>query len=105
MYKTFDSIPIACLLFIRVNSDSLGGIKWHHMYEQVVIEGFSRCLDFEMTNIQKNDGTDFTWIKAPSPDEAKRIKSSKIVFFNELMDVSFASKEKSRKMTRQGKMP
>ena len=75
------------------------------MYEQVVIEGFSRCLDFEMTNIQKNDGTDFTWIKAPSPDEAKRIKSSKIVFFNELMDVSFASKEKSRKMTRQGKMP
>ena len=44
------------------------------MYEQVVIEGFAKCLDFKITNIQKNDGVDFAWITAPSPDEAKRIK-------------------------------
>ena len=31
--KTFDSIAIASLLSIRVNSISLKGIKWHHMYE------------------------------------------------------------------------
>ena len=92
--KTFDSIAIASLLSVRVNSNNLKGIKWHHMFEQIVLDGFARGLDFEVTNVQKNNEADFAWIKTLSPDEAKRIKSSKIAFSNELMDVSFASKEK-----------
>lgn len=94
MCKFFYSIAIANLISIRVESSSLKGTKWHYMYEQIVIDEFARGFDFELTNIPKNDGLDFAWIKAPSPDEAKRIKSSKIVFSNEFTDVSFASRKK-----------
>ena len=64
------------------------------MYEEVVSDSFWRCLDFEITNIQKNEGADFAWIKAPWPDEAKRIRLHKISFSNELMDAKIASKER-----------
>ena len=94
MCKFFYSIAIASLISIRVESSSLKGTKWDYMYEQIVIDGFARGFDFELTNIPKNNGLDFAWIKAPSPDEAKRIKSSKIVFSNEFTDVSFASRKK-----------
>ena len=92
--KSFDSIAIASLLSIRVNSEQLKGKKWYNMYEEVVTDSFERCHDFEITNIQKNEGADFAWIKAPSPDEAKRIRLLKISFSNELMDAKFASKER-----------
>ena len=34
------------------------------------------------------------WIKAPSPEEAKRFKEHKLSFFNEIVDVNFASNNK-----------
>jgi len=59
VYKTFDSIAIASLLSIRVNNINLKGIKWYNMFEEVIMDGFTRGLDFEVTNIQKNDEADF----------------------------------------------
>jgi hypothetical protein len=44
--------------------------------------------------VQKNDEVEFAWIKTPSPEQAKRIKASKISFFNEILEVNFASSEK-----------
>jgi hypothetical protein len=44
--------------------------------------------------VQKSADAKFAWIKAPSPDEAKRIKALKLSFFNEIVDVNFASNEK-----------
>ena len=44
--------------------------------------------------MQKSADAEFAWIKAPSPEEAKRIKALKLSFFNEIVDVNFASNEK-----------
>ena len=65
------------------------------MFEEIVGDGFRRGLDFEITNVQKSVDAEFTWIKAPSPEEAKRFKAHKLSFFNEIVDVSFVSNEKT----------
>ena len=46
--------------------------------------------------MQKNDSAEFAWIKTLSPDQGK-IKTYKISFFNEIMEVNFASTEKLSK--------
>lgn len=58
------------------------------------MDGFARGQDFEVTNIEKNDEAYFSWIKAPSPNEAEWVKSCITAFSNELMDASLANKEK-----------
>ena len=44
--------------------------------------------------MQKSANAKFAWIQAPSPEEAKRIKALKLSFFNEIIDINFASNEK-----------
>ena len=44
--------------------------------------------------MQKNEDAEFAWVKTPSPEQAKKIKTFKISFFNEIMEVNFASLEK-----------
>lgn len=61
------------------------------MHEEIVQDSFKRGYEFEITNVQKNDNAEFAWIKTPSPDQAKKIKTFKISFFNEIMEVNFAS--------------
>jgi gluconate kinase len=64
------------------------------LHEEIVKDSFKRGYKFEIINVQKNEEAEFAWIKTPSPEQAKKIKASKISFFNEIMDVNFASLEK-----------
>jgi hypothetical protein len=68
--------------------------KWFQLHEEIVKDSFKRGYEFKITNVQKNDSAEFAWIKTPSPDQAKKIKTYKISFFNEIMEVNFASTEK-----------
>ena len=64
------------------------------MFEEIVGDEFRRGLDFEITNVQNPADAEFAWIKAHSLEEAKRFKAHKLPFFNEMVDVNFASNEK-----------
>jgi hypothetical protein len=60
----------------------------------MVKDSFNRGFEYEITNVQKNDEVEFAWIKTLSPEQAKRIKASKFLFFNKILEVNFASSEK-----------
>lgn len=92
--KSFDTIAIASMLSVKVTTPSIKGKEWYDLFVEIVGDGFRRGLDFEITNVQKSADAEFAWIKAPSPEEAKRIKALKLSFFNEIVDVNFASNEK-----------
>ena len=94
VFKSFDSIAIASLLSIKITSPTLKGKKWFDLHEEIVRDGFKRGYEFEVTNVQKNDDAEFAWIKTPSPEQAKRIKTYKISFWNEISEVNFASTDK-----------
>ena len=93
-FKSFDSIAIASLLSVKISSPTLKNRKWFQLHEEIVKDGFKRGYEFEVTNVQKNDSAEFVWIKTPSPDQAKKVKTFKVSFFNEIMEVHFASMEK-----------
>ena len=93
--KSFDTIAIASMFSVKVTTQSIKGKEWYDLFEEIVGDGFRRGLDFEITNVQKSADAEFAWIKAPSPEEAKRIKALKISFFNEIVDINFVSNEKT----------
>jgi hypothetical protein len=92
--KSFDSIAIASLLSVKITSPTLRNRKWFQLHEEIVNDGFKRGYELEVTNVQKNDSAEFVWIKTPFPDQAKKLKILKILFFNEIMEVHFASMDK-----------
>ena len=51
--KSFDSIAIANMLSVKITSQSLVGKTWYHLYEDIVVDGFLRCHEFKITNVQK----------------------------------------------------
>ena len=90
-FKSFDSIAIASLLSVKLTSPTLKGKKWFQLHEEIVKDGFKRGYEFEITNVQNNKDAEFAWIKTPSPEQAKKIKTYKISFWNEITKVNFAS--------------
>ena len=94
VFKSFDSMAIASLLSVKISSPTLKDKKWFQLHEEIVNDSFKRGYEFKVTNVQKYDNAEFAWIKTPSPDQAKKIKTYKISFFNEIMEVNFASTEK-----------
>jgi len=97
VFKSFNSIAIASLLSVKINDPSLRGKKWFQLHEEIVKDSFKRGYEFQITNIQKNDNAEFVWIKIPSLDQTKKIKTYKISFLNEIMEVNFASMVKLSK--------
>ena len=94
VFKSFDSIAIASLLSVKIFNPTLKGKKWFELHEEIVKDSFKREYEFEITNVQKNEDAEFAWVKTPSPEQTKKIKTFKISFFNEIMEVNFASLEK-----------
>ena len=93
-FKSFDSIVIASLLSVKISSPILVGKKWFELHDEIVRDSFKRGYEFEIINVQKNDKAEFTWIKTPSPNKAKKVKKFEISLLNEILEVNFASTEK-----------
>jgi len=85
------TLAIVSLFSVKINGPSLRGKKWFQLHEKILKDSFKRGYEFEVTNVQKNDNTEFAWIKTPSLDQAKKIKTYKILFLNKIMEVNFAS--------------
>ena len=92
--KSFHTIAIASMFSVKITTPSIKGKEWYDLFEEIVGDGFCRGLHFEITNVQTSVDAEFAWIKAPSPEEAKRFKAHKLLFFNEIVDVNFVSNEK-----------
>ena len=97
VFKSFDSIAIANLLLVKISSPTPKNKKWFQLHEEIVKDSFKRGYEFEITNVQKNDSAEFAWTKTPSPNQAMKIKTFKISFFNEITEVNFASTKKLAK--------
>ena len=75
-------------------SEKLKNKEWYSVFEDIVIEGFKRGHDFEITNVQKKRDFDFAWLVAPSPEQAKKINTYKIALDNEILDAKFTMRKK-----------
>ena len=75
-------------------SEKLKDKEWYNIFEDIVIEGFKRGHEYEVTNVQKKKDFDFAWVVAPSPEQAKKINTYKIALNNEILDAKFIVREK-----------
>jgi hypothetical protein len=57
--KSFDTIAIASMLFVKITILSIKDKEWYDLFEKIVGDGFRRGLDFEITNVQKSVDAEF----------------------------------------------
>ena len=69
--KTYDSLALNNLLYVKITSEQLEMKEWFVMYETIVKESFKNGVEFEITNIQKKKENTFAWIVASSPEQAR----------------------------------
>ena len=92
--KTYDALALNNLLSVKIMSEKLKEKEWYNVFEDIVIEGFKRGHEFEVTNVQKKKDFDFAWVVAPSPEQAKKINTYKIALDNGILDAKFTIREK-----------
>ena len=92
--KTYDALAFNNLLSIKIMSEKLKDKEWYNVFEDIVNEGFKRGHEYEVTSVQKKKDFDFTWVVAPSPEQAKKINTYKIALDNEILDAKFTMREK-----------
>ena len=92
--KTYDALALNNLLSVKIMSEKLKEKEWYNVFEDIVIEGFKRGHEYEVTNVQKKKDFDFAWVVAPSPEQAKKINIDKIALDNEILDAKFTIREK-----------
>ena len=78
-------------------SEKLKDKEWYYVFEDIVIKGFKRGHEYEVTNVQKKRDFDFAWVVAPSPEQTKKINTYKIALDNEILDAKFTMREKLTK--------
>ena len=57
--KTYDALTLNNLLSIKIMSEKLKEKEWYNVFEDIVIEGFKRGHEYEVTNVQKKKDFDF----------------------------------------------
>ena len=63
--KTYDALALNNLLSVKIMSEKLKEKEWYNIFEDIVIEGFKRGHEYEVTNVQKKEDFDFAWVVAP----------------------------------------
>ena len=57
--KTYDALALNNLLSVKIMSAKLKEKEWYNVFEDIVIEGFKRGHEYEVTNVQKKKDFDF----------------------------------------------
>ena len=86
--KSYDTIASSEMLSIKVTSDTLKNESWFTVYEEVIMEGFKRKHNFEITHVRKIEDQNYAWIVATSPEQVTNIRRNKITFGHECINVS-----------------
>ena len=71
------------MLSIKVTSDTLKNESWFTVYKEVIMEGFKRKHNFEITHVRKIEDQNYAWIVATSPEQVTNIRRNKITFGHE----------------------
>ena len=95
--KSNDALVLNNYLLVKIINEKLKEKEWFKVLEEIVIEGFKRGHEYEITYVQKKKEFDFAWIVAPSPEQAKEISTYKISLDNEILDEKFAHRGKLTK--------
>ena len=92
--KIYDALALNNLLSVKIMSEKLKDKESYNVFDNIVIEGFKKGHEYEVTNVQKKRDFDFAWVVAPSPEQAKKINTYKIALNNEILDAKFTMREK-----------
>ena len=68
--KSYNTIARNNMLFVKINSLSLGNVTGHGLFKEVVEESFKRGQELEITSVQKNTTEPWAWLVAPTPTQA-----------------------------------
>ena len=86
--KSYDTIASSEMLSIKITSETIKNVVWYEAYEEIILEGFKRGFDFEITHVRKIDNHNYAWIVATSVEQATNIRKNKITFGHECIDMS-----------------
>jgi hypothetical protein len=53
--KSYDTITSSEILSIKITSDSIKNESWFAVSEEVIIKGFKRGLNFEITHVKNKE--------------------------------------------------
>jgi hypothetical protein len=66
--KSYDTIASSEMLSIKITSDNIKDENWFLVYEEVIIEGFKRSHNYEITHVRKIESHNYASIVATSPE-------------------------------------
>jgi hypothetical protein len=58
------------------------------VYEEIILENFKRRHNFKIKHVRKIESHNYAWIVATSPEQVTNIRTNKITFGREGIDVS-----------------
>ena len=86
--KSYDTIASSGMLSIKITSDTIKNESRYAVYKEIILEGFKRKFNYEITHIRKIETHNYAWIVATSPEQATNIRKNKITFGHENINVS-----------------
>ena len=95
--KSYDSLALNNLLFVKISSEGLASKEWFEMFEKIVEESLVRGTEYAITNIQKKKENLFAWVVASSPEQAQRMKENQLTYNNEVLDGKLADRSLTSK--------
>ena len=73
---------------IKITSNTINDEHWYTVYEEIIVEGFKRGFNYEISHARKMESYNYAWIVATSPEQTTNIRKNKITFGHENIDVS-----------------
>ena len=92
--KGYNAVARNNLLSVKIASPSLANVEGHELHLEVLIDGFKRKHDYEITNVQKNSTDTWAWLLAPTPQQVEKLVKYYIPFRNELIHTIITKGEK-----------
>lgn len=72
--KGLNFVAIRNLMSVKFQSETLRHIGAHTPFRDILEDSVLRKLDFEITKVQKIVDTDYAWIMASTPNQAKKVR-------------------------------
>jgi hypothetical protein len=92
--KGYNAVARNNLLSVKIASPSLANVEGHELHLEVLIDGFKRKHDYEITNVQKNFADTWAWLLAPTPQQVEKLVKYYVPFRNELIHTIVKKGEK-----------
>jgi hypothetical protein len=86
--KSYDTIASSETLSIKITSDNIKDESWFAVYEEIILDHFKRRDNFKIKYVRKIDSHNYAWIVVTSLEQVTNIRTNKITFGHECIDVS-----------------